>query len=91
MEQKLKTIMKKILFFLLLVIMASCNDVKKEETPTYPFHVIVKDSCEYLYLSSGSGHRGYLAHKGNCKHCAEVRQREYDALVERIKEAVNRK
>lgn len=81
--------MKKLLFFLMLVIMASCDVVKKEETSTHPFYEIVRDSCEYLYLHAG--YSGYLAHKGNCKHCAEVRQREYDALVERIKEAVNRK
>lgn len=81
--------MKKLLFFLLLVIMASCDDVKKEEASTYPFDEIVKDSCEYLYLHTV--YSGYLAHKGNCKHCAEVRQRECDALVERFKESMERK
>ena len=81
--------MKKILFFLLLVIMASCDEVKKEETSTYPFDEIVRDSCEYLYLHAG--YSGYLSHKGNCKHCAEVRRREYDALAERIKESMERK
>lgn len=81
--------MKKLLFFLMLVIMASCDDVKKEEASTHPFDEIVRDSCEYLFLHAT--YSGYLAHKGNCKHCAEVRQREYDALVERIKESMERK
>jgi hypothetical protein len=82
--------MRKLLFFLLLIMAVSCVPIEEgQKGPTYPYDVVVKDSCEYLRLRSG--YAGYMAHKGNCKHCAEVRQREYDALVERIKEAMNRK
>lgn len=82
--------MKKLLFFLLLIIATGCAPIEEEpKSPTFPYDVVVKDSCEYLQLHRG--YHGYMAHKGNCKHCAEVRQREYDALVERIKEVINRK
>jgi len=39
------------------------------------FAVIEIDSCEYV-VSLGSGYRGYMAHKGNCKHCAKKRKEE---------------
>ena len=82
--------MKKLLFFLLLIVTTSCASIEEEpKNSTYPYDVVVIDSCEYLRLRRG--YQGYMAHKGNCKHCAEVRQREYDALVERIKEVINRK
>jgi len=39
------------------------------------FAVIEIDSCEYI-VSIGTGYRGYMAHKGNCKHCAKKRMKE---------------
>lgn len=36
------------------------------------FTVIEIDSCEYV-ISLGTGYRGYMAHKGNCKHCTKKR------------------
>lgn len=39
------------------------------------FAVIEIDSCEYV-VSLGTGYRGYMAHKGNCKHCAKKRMEE---------------
>ena len=39
------------------------------------FAVIEIDSCEYI-VSLGTGYRGYMAHKGNCKHCARKRMEE---------------
>lgn len=39
------------------------------------FAVIEIDSCEYV-ISLGTGYRGYMAHKGNCKHCAKKRMEE---------------
>ena len=39
------------------------------------FAVIEIDSCEYL-VSLETGYRGYMAHKGNCKHCAKKRMEE---------------
>lgn len=39
---------------------------------------VVIDSCEYLigYYAAGYQGYGFLAHKGNCKYCAERRKRE---------------
>ena len=42
------------------------------------------DSCEYLLtrmIQSGN----VLTHKGNCKHCAKIRQREHRELIEAIR------
>lgn len=41
---------------------------------------LVIDSCEYI--------KGYhkLAHKGNCRFCAERREKELEELVEQLKE-----
>ena len=38
------------------------------------------DSCEYIYWGYG------LAHKGNCKFCAERRKQELKELVEQLKD-----
>lgn len=55
--------------------------------------VIIIDHCEYIVktIDSHKGHQnatqsGYLAHKGNCRFCAERRKQEVEALVEQIKE-----
>ena len=44
--------------------------------------VVVIDSCEYLIGHDFAGYRGYgyLAHKGNCKYCAERRKQELKRL-----------
>ena len=42
------------------------------------------DSCEYLLtrmIQSGN----VLTHKGNCKHCAKIRQREHRELIDAIR------
>lgn len=55
------------------------------------FKIKVVDSCEYIIRADrdGSGYRGYgfgfMAHKGNCKFCAERRQRELKEIVEQLK------
>lgn len=41
--------------------------------------VIIIDSCEYIHWVYG------LAHKGNCKYCAERRKKEQE-LIRRLKE-----
>ena len=50
---------------------------KAHEDRWHGFNVIVIDSCEYLYKKyevrggyAGYGY-GFMAHKGNCKFCAE--------------------
>lgn len=80
--------MKKILLFAAAVLfMTACDESTENfEAPysgnvvTTTFYTIVIDSCEYV---SGV-HR--LAHKGNCKYCAERRKQELKELVKEIKE-----
>lgn len=78
--------MKKILIVLFgCLSLASC-ECETEKTPEQikheqrwrGFKVIVIDSCEYLIktveVSPGTRHAtsaGYMAHKGNCRFCAE--------------------
>lgn len=59
---------KFILFVPLAVIMAGCvgNGYKVEKTSSF-FVDIIYDSCEYVYSNTTER----LAHKGNCKYCAQ--------------------
>jgi len=59
---------KLILLALLAVIMAGCieNDYKVEKSSKI-FVDIAYDSCEYVYSNISDK----MAHKGNCKFCAE--------------------
>lgn len=57
------------------------------------YRVIVVDNCEYIVktINCRTGDRsatqsGYLAHKGNCRFCAERRKQELKELVEQLKE-----
>lgn len=64
--------------------MISCNDYNpdgsiKTDTPAGDFNVVKIDSCEYIE----SLYR--LAHKGNCKYCAERRKQELKELIEELK------
>ena len=55
------------------------NDMTKDD-----FGVCVYDSCEYLIAAHG--YKGFLAHKGNCKFCAERRKQELKELIEELKD-----
>ena len=55
------------------------NDMTKDD-----FGVCVYDSCEYLIAAHG--YKGFLAHKGNCKFCAERRKQELKELVKQLKD-----
>lgn len=67
------------------------DSVKESEFEQWHgFNVRVVDSCEYIiradYTTRGSacwGH-GFMAHKGNCKYCAERRKKEQDELKQEI-------
>lgn len=57
------------------------------------YRVIVVDNCEYIIktINYNKGYHsatqsGYLAHKGNCRFCAERRKQELKELVEQLKE-----
>ena len=62
--------MKKLLLFALATMMVGCQDEEGRNYATdergYTYKVTVIDSCEYIYTF-----RYKLAHKGNCKFCAE--------------------
>lgn len=56
------------------------------------YSVIIVDNCEYIVktIDAATGFRsatqsGYLAHKGNCRFCAERRKQEMETLVKQIK------
>ena len=75
--------MKKItLLALTALIMVGCEyrntDGSYNTSRSIDLETIVIDSCEYI--------RGYykLAHKGNCKFCAERRKKELDSLALKI-------
>ena len=78
--------MKKLLLLALTaMMMVGCdqqqyaNDMTKDD-----FGVCVYDSCEYLIAAHG--YKGFLAHKGNCKFCAERRKQELKELIEELKD-----
>lgn len=84
--------MKKIILLALVtLIMLGCeyiNDAKIEEAKrSNGFNIVVIDSCEYYEKSTATGYQGlgYLAHKGNCRFCAERRKQELKELVEQLK------
>lgn len=86
-------VMKKIILLALAALMmVGCeykNDAEIREAKRLKgFNIVVIDSCEYLIKSDQAGYfgYGYLAHKGNCKFCAERRKQELEALAEQIKE-----
>lgn len=56
------------------------------------YSVIIVDNCEYIVktIDVATGCRnatqsGYLAHKGNCRFCAERRKQELKELIEQLK------
>lgn len=84
--------MKKLILLLALVfVMYGCsNSYPPQPMPTKgdftktQFFVVEYDSCEYIMRAVG--YKGYLAHKGNCKYCAERRMKEQEELIRKIKE-----
>lgn len=77
--------MKKLLLLAFTaMMMVGCDDRTtaeiEEEKRLNGFNIFIVDSCEYIS-------RGYwLAHKGNCKFCAERRKQELKELVEQLKD-----
>ena len=80
--------MKKIIALLALTfVICGCNQsTNNMEAPVggntfkSSFQTIIIDSCEYI---TGLDR---LAHKGNCKYCAERRKKEQEELIRRLKE-----
>lgn len=65
----------------------------KQERVERGYSVIIVDGCEYIektddyHVGGDCGVKaGYVAHKGNCRFCAERRKQELKELVEQLKE-----
>ena len=55
---------------IIIFLLASCEKKEKnKENYVDGFHVVVVDSCEYIIRHYYRG--GIMAHKGNCRYCAE--------------------
>lgn len=77
--------MKKIMFLALTsLIIVGCNYTPTEYTTRDGKRIVLIDSCEYLTYSNGFG--PHYSHKGNCRFCAERRQKELKELIEQLKE-----
>lgn len=77
--------MKKIILLALTTLMmVGCDgqnsDGSYDTSRSFTLGTIVIDSCEYI-----SGYNR-LAHKGNCRFCAERRKQELKELVKQLKE-----
>lgn len=75
--------MKKIILLALTALMVvGCDyqnpDGSYDTSRSFMFKTIVIDSCEYI-----SGYKR-LAHKGNCRFCAERRKQELKELVKQL-------
>ena len=78
--------MKRLLLALTALMIVGCIS-DNEEAKIYEndgFATLTYDSCEYVFKTVG--YKGFLAHKGNCKFCAERRQKELEELVIKLKE-----
>ena len=83
------TIKKIILLALTALIMVGCSE-NRTQPIDQPIEldrsrIYVIDSCEYVGWCIGF-RAGVLAHKGNCRFCAERRKQELESLVEQLKE-----
>ena len=79
--------MKKIFLLALTALMMVGCISDQEEAKIYEndgFATLTYDNCEYVFKTAG--YKGFLAHKGNCKYCAERRQKELKELVIKLKE-----
>ena len=76
--------MKKIILLTLIALMmAGCGDYEGKNQKSVAltgYSDVEIDSCQYII--------GYmvLAHKGNCRFCAERRKQELKELIEQLKE-----
>lgn len=76
--------MKKIILLALIALMmAGCGDYEGKNQKSVAltgYSDVEIDSCQYII--------GYmvLAHKGNCRFCAERRKQELKELIEQLKE-----
>lgn len=88
--------LKNILLALATLMMVGCDQQEaksKQERVGCDYSIIIVDSCEYIektdefLIGANMGTKaGYVAHKGNCRFCAQRRKKEMEALVKQIKD-----
>lgn len=77
--------MKKIILLALTtLIMVGCAEKSAQPKELNTLNTYIGDSCEYVGWDVGSSY-GILAHKGNCRFCAERKKQELKELVEQLK------
>ena len=77
--------MKKIILLAFTaLIMVGCTEKSTQPIELHKTHIYIVDSCEYVGQAIGF-RTGILAHKGNCRFCAERRKQELKELVEQLK------
>ena len=68
---------------IIIFLLASCEKKEKnKENYVDGFRVVVVDSCEYIIRPYYRG--GIMAHKGNCRFCAERNRRMIREQVDSI-------
>jgi hypothetical protein len=88
--------MERRLFLILLALaslmMVGCYQVKAYHNKQidlvgdYRLETIEYQGCEYIVMQSHWKQHGTVIHKGNCRFCAERRQKELKELVIKLKE-----
>lgn len=76
------TLVYLITIILTVLLLASCEEEKPKENYINGYHIVVIDSCEYIRKTIG--YSGYMAHKGNCRFCAERNRRMIREQVDSI-------
>jgi len=77
--------MKKIILLAVAILMmVGCAEESTQPIESLEMRTYIVDSCEYVGKHIGS-RWGILAHKGNCRYCAERRKQELEALAEQLK------
>ena len=84
--------MKKIILLALLaMMMVGCYEANAYHSKQidlvgdYGITTVEYQGCEYVVMQSHFQKHGTLAHKGNCRFCAERRKQELKKLVEQLK------
>jgi len=62
------------------------HDKQIDLVSDYRTKTIVYQDCEYVVIESYYQKRVAITHKGNCRFCAERRQKELEELVIKLKE-----
>ena len=76
--------MKKIILLALTALtMVGCGKDVTYTTEGMPISII--DSCEYIKCYTYGVNTYVYSHKGNCRFCAERRQKELEKLVKQLK------